>query len=151
MKQHTLKHVIPWILVMLYITWIFSNSFASGTVSGAESSLVANWILSLFMKVGISIPFEAFHFYIRKAAHFLEYALLGFLCFWAARKKFLWKGTVPTVILIGCTIPLCDEGIQMFSPGRTPAFLDCLIDMSGYLCGAMFFTLLLWISHCITK
>lgn len=83
--------------------------------------------------------------FVRKLAHFLEYALEGaltVLLFVAYRfrvKKGFWA-----MLLIGFVTAVIDESIQFFSPGRAPGILDVCIDMQGFICG-MFFAVVIGI------
>ncbi|TJY42749.1 VanZ family protein [Cohnella pontilimi] len=80
-------------------------------------------------------------FFIRKAAHIAEYAILGFLLFMAARRLFN-KRTSPWTI--GVTVLLCaalfassDEWHQRFVPDRTPRAADVLLDTCGAAVGIL--------------
>src|SRR5687767_1390131 len=72
---------------------------------------------------------------LRKAAHFLEYAILAVL-FWRALSG---GGPSDTRPLFWCTLifsvlyAFTDEVHQGFVPGRTPAVLDWVIDSAGAL------------------
>lgn len=74
-------------------------------------------------------------FAVRKTAHFLEYAVLGMLAvptfLVPARKGRLPRWLGPLVVAL---IPVADETIQRFVPGRESSPRDVLID----LCGAAF-------------
>ena len=69
--------------------------------------------------------------FMRKIAHFTEFALLGLEC-----ELYLFGRGTPlrTVLLFafGLLIGACDEILQIFT-GRGAAFTDVLIDFSGYL------------------
>ena len=73
-----------------------------------------------------------------KAAHFGEYAILGFL---AARAIFLITGwslrTSALVAVVGATtFAITDEIHQYFVPGRDADVLDVLADFLGAIAGA---------------
>jgi VanZ family protein len=137
---------ILWILIFLYILWIFSNSIQTGSQSGSLSEEVARFLLPIVEKTGFTIDFSRFHFYVRKAAHFSEYALLGFLVILAIHQKPLCRPAVLNYLIFLVLPPLIDETIQLFSPGRSGMFTDCLIDMSGNLAGSFLMYILILIA-----
>ena len=133
MKQPKERRLHPlYIVVFLYIGFIFYHSLMSGDASGSLSAQIAETILSMLEKIGLHFNFDAFHHFIRKLAHFSEYFVLALLVYQAAKKKPLFSTVLITLIIFGITVPLLDETIQLFTPGRVGALKDCLIDMSGY-------------------
>ena len=136
-KTHIRK--IHWLIVFLYICWIFSNSLNNGNLSSAESGTITRFILQCPSWIGITIPFDVFHHFIRKLAHFLEYALLGFLTSLSIHKEALFHNRTLNWIFFGIIPPLMDEGIQHFVPGRYGALTDSFLDMSGYCFGTAVF------------
>lgn len=130
------RNFLIWILIIAYVCWIFSNSLAIGKVSDAASTKVARFLIYYVNRLGFTIDFNLFHHYVRKLAHFSEYALLGFMIVLAIRIAPLMKSRFLNFVLLMLAIPLTDEGIQRFVPGRGPAFLDSFIDMGGILAGA---------------
>lgn len=137
--------MILWILVCAFILWIFSNSLENGASSGNLSEKVAAWLIHAVNSTGFSIAFDQFHFYVRKAAHFSEYALLGFLTVLAIHNGPLFRPVFCNFLLFWLLPPLMDEGIQHFVPGRYGALSDSLIDMSGFLAGSFLMYVLILI------
>ena len=131
MKKRTL---ILWTLTIVYTCLIWNNSLASGTSSGNLSEKVAEYLLTFVNKAGFTISFDLFHHYVRKLAHFSEYFLLAVLVLTSVHNTMKQKKYLP-LLLFGIGVPVIDETIQRFIPGRTGCFTDCLIDMSGYLAG----------------
>lgn len=70
--------------------------------------------------------FYATQKFVRKAGHFVFYALLGALVF-ATRGSRSARTTIRYCFAVACMTEL----MQFFSIGRTPAFLDVGIDMAG--------------------
>jgi VanZ family protein len=75
---------------------------------------------------------DEIHATIRKAAHFTEYAVFGWLIARALRDARGWQlhHALLAVALAG-TYAVSDELHQRFVPGRTAAFGDVLIDTLG--------------------
>ena len=76
--------------------------------------------------------------FIRKLAHFCEYALEGFLlmlCLRVYTRHFVRHMSWP--ILGGLLTALTDETIQLFSPGRSSQVLDVWLDFLGVLAGLL--------------
>jgi VanZ family protein len=136
MKKRTVLNLLIWIGVGCYVAWIFSNSLTIGEYSSAVSTKAANFLLRYVNRAGFTIDFNLFHHYVRKLAHFSEYALLGFMLVLAIRIAPLMKSKFLNFIIIMIGIPLTDELLQHFVPGRTTAFLDSFIDMAGILAGS---------------
>jgi len=76
--------------------------------------------------------------FVRKLAHFCEYALLGFLITTTA---WLWYGRLkPRIFMIlfcGLFIPVTDEFLQLFVDGRAGSVQDIVLDFSGFIFGMM--------------
>lgn len=123
---------------LLFVLFIFGNSMQTGTDSGAMSKAVVAFLSS----IGIHVP----ELLIRKAAHFLEYFALGLLLAIDIRcitKN--WWARVFAPLFCGLLIPVFDETIQLFTPGRSGEVRDVLIDFSGVVCGLALMTLLLFL------
>ena len=123
------------ILAMLTILFIWGNSCLSKELSGASSGVVTRFLRSIFDPNG-KIPVEIFHHFVRKAAHFIEFAALGLFVggfFLSLRAQ---KGTfVSLPILILLSVAVLDEYIQFFT-GRGSAVTDVILDFCGALTGA---------------
>jgi acetobutylicum phosphotransbutyrylase len=78
------------------------------------------------------MPFKHFHTLIRKFAHFSEYALLGILVSTVSSHTIEERQQKLVIILWMILVPILDEGIQYFTPGRSAELRDCLIDMCGF-------------------
>lgn len=71
-----------------------------------------------------------------KILHLAEYGILAVLLFFGF-KRYKWS------ILAGYLYAVSDELHQIFTPGRTPAFRDTLIDLFGILIGLFILRFLL--------
>ncbi len=117
------------VLIGLNLALIWGNSLLPSTSSNAASG----GVLTL---LGQLLPFlltEAGHTFLRKAAHFCEFAMLGLL--YCGRHR-LSKGEAPPhLMLFGMTVACIDETIQIFTPGRASSLIDVWIDTSGFALG----------------
>lgn len=128
-----------WIIVFLYILFIFSNSLQIGETSSAISGGLTQFLLSILHSFGWNIPFDTFHHFIRKLAHFSEYAGLGILVVYALRTAPLLTNLKLNYALFWILLPSMDETIQHFVPNRYGCIKDVLIDMSGFLCATLIY------------
>lgn len=151
------KAAIILILLFLWYSMIFSFSARNGETSGSLSGSIALKTAQVFDKLtfghrseeNIALLAEKLEFPIRKAAHFIEYAVLGCLWFFFFR-IFLGKagGKKQCICMLVCVgivflSAAGDEFHQTFISGRSGNFKDVLLDTAGgftgiSLCG--FFT-----------
>lgn len=139
--MHLVKKYGPWLLVAAYIAFIFSNSLADGTTSGALSGSISAAVYGWLQKIGVKLDPDNFHFLIRKVAHFTEYAGLGILIRLVTGKINGTGGWLLRLVFM-VSVPLVDETIQLFVPGRGGSLRDCVIDMAGYLTGFLIASLI---------
>lgn len=126
---------------------IFSFSAKNGTSSAGMSIGYAKELARILSFLGffqihsnadLMMHAEAVHTFVRKTAHFTEYAVLGFFTYKAVscdvqnRKK-----AVLTAQLISTGYASTDEIHQMFVPGREGKVFDVMIDSCGAFCGIM--------------
>ena len=131
------KNYIWTAVTVIYVLFIFSHSLKPSNISSEDSGKVLELVQKAFELWEINAPWVTEHV-IRKAAHFSEYTLLGIL---------LWNclpacGFVPQVrwlihLTAGCVIPLLDETIQLFVPGRSGQVGDIWIDCFGVAFGTL--------------
>ena len=138
--------VILILCTVLWLCFIYSNSLKSGEESGEQSGKVHDIIGTVTAFLGFDKPISE-HF-IRKAAHFTEFAVLGLLIcldLWSIRLLSLNKKLVTSVLWASVSVPACalfaaaDELLQNFSKGRGPSATDVLIDVSGSLTAVVVF------------
>ncbi|MBQ7922846.1 MAG: VanZ family protein [Clostridia bacterium] len=132
------------ILCILAALFIFSNSCKNGEESNAISSGLAESILALFNGNG-NIDTASFHKFIRKTAHFTEFAVLGafltLLMF--SVEKITGRYHVSAIFLSALITAVTDEFIQNFT-GRSSMVSDVLIDFSGAVTGILLAVLIVW-------
>ncbi len=119
-----------WILFCcLWIAFIFSNSLQPATASTAVSNGVLLRINTILQSMGS--PIQLSSFMIRKAAHFTEFAVLGFLLRLGMPPKDKKEKASAFSLLIGTIVAFTDEGIQIFTEGRSAQIRDVGIDFFG--------------------
>lgn len=125
-----------WLAVAAWTCFVWSRSLFPGPASSAQSNVVAELLRPMFEALGIR-EFSMCTFIVRKAAHFLEYLVLGALL--ALTKE---KGAKPVWprALLGVPVPCVDETIQLFVPGRSGQLSDVMLDCLGVACGAALVT-----------
>jgi len=120
--------------VVLWATLIFI--FSSGLFSGSNTSSIVRPVL-LWVYPSISDAALALvHGLIRKAGHFVEYAILALLAARAFRtsSRALFRDHWFAVSLTFVALyALSDEFHQSFVSSRTASIYDCLIDTAGGL------------------
>ena len=121
-------------MTALMLLFIWGNSLLPAAASQAESGRVENLLtpmLALLSKLGVTAAPSVL---VRKAAHFIEYFVFGYLfcnCLDEGGKRFL-------IAEAACLGAACaDECIQLLSPGRGPAVRDVMLDFSGGTCGVL--------------
>lgn len=124
------KAILFTAITIIWIAFIFYNSFMNGSQSTAESNFVYEIINKILGEGNISAQF------VRKAAHFTEYFILGILLLKTVWEyKHLIMRVITTPLFFGLFTAVCDETIQLFSEGRSSQVSDILIDFSGVVVG----------------
>jgi VanZ family protein len=120
------------LLFILMIAFIFYQSFQSGDTSSFMSSSFTQTLQSWLDAFGIQVTLQ--QEWIRIVAHALEFFLLGCI---TAGAIWIYRNPRMSALFrnIVVFIPLIDEGIQYFIPGRAFQWLDLLIDFAGLLLG----------------
>lgn len=135
MKQN--RRIIFFVLLsILAVCFIFSNSLEPREVSNDRSNGIVDEIKPIIDPQD-TIPRGTFNHYVRKSAHFLEFAALGFclmgLTDAIGRKRHIRR--ISTALLAALLVASTDETLQFFAVERGPGVKDVLIDCSGAACG----------------
>ena len=122
-------------LLLLDLVWIgfsLSRSMKPAAVSSSESGWVLNLVRAVF-------PFATMHL-VRKAAHFIEYFVLGILhdAVW----RTACKSNLLVPILAGLFVAAADELLQRSIPGRSGQLSDVVLDFCGVLAACLLMRLL---------
>ena len=120
---------LAWMAVMFnFSTPTWSASQTHDLLKGGLERMVP-----ILMENLSAADLDQLNFWVRKAAHVTEYALLaglGYLALWWGLKQ---SATRSLQITLGCSVlfAIADEFHQAFSPGRTPQTQDMLLDTCG--------------------
>lgn len=120
---------------------IFLFSAQTAPESNETSKGVLYWLLSLLRLTPYQMTALTNHF-IRKAAHFTVYALLGF-CLTGLYHHQSRIPKAPAAIVTAALYAVTDELHQSFVPGRGPMLTDVLLDTCGAVLGVLVMALLL--------
>lgn len=74
---------------------------------------------------------------VRKCAHFSEYAVLGVIARGLYRALRSEGAIHAPIVFLTVLVPVADECLQLFVPGRSGQLTDVLIDLSGLVTGAL--------------
>lgn len=145
-REMSKKAIVFAVFVILILCFIWGQSLLPHDASDGESRGIVAWLKPL-LDPNDRIDGETFHHYLRKTAHFTEFAALGF-CMSGFCWNLTWKK--PALRLPAsfgsCVLAACvDETIQVFNPGRGPGVKDVLLDSCGAAFGILVFLLLRWI------
>ena len=135
-KKQTLLCLV---LILLNLSFIWGNSFLAGPESSQLSGGVMEWLKEC---LGGELP--GGEFFIRKLAHFSEFACLGLLLTWLFQllsQSGIHGFTMP--LLCGVLAALTDETIQVLTPERGPSVIDVWIDTAGVTTGILVLLLIL--------
>ncbi len=149
--------VLLLLLIVGQMFFIFSNSHKNAVLSDAQSDSVVRLVTRVLLGKDLdtlpsNVQDTVTHF-VRKTAHFTEFAILGMLSsLWCLTFGLLSEGESRkrAVFFVGvtafcCIVGFLDELSQCFSDGRACRFTDVLIDTSGGLVA----TVVVFILHAV--
>ncbi|MCD7872134.1 MAG: VanZ family protein [Clostridiales bacterium] len=143
MQQGKIKKAVCWALTAACMCVIFYFSSRTAAESSAQSGTFVNLFKNLFGENGIT------DFIVRKSAHFLEFAGLGFPFSLALYTQFSQTKTFKAVFF-SSLYAITDEFHQLFVDGRACRIADWAVDTAGAAAGAVFFLIVLKIAICIS-
>lgn len=117
------------------IIWMSAIFYFSTDVFAGDNTGSLLWKVISFIYPGVTQEmFGWIHFYIRKAGHFTEYAVLALLLFRAFRSgagpRWRWRWALSSLLVTFLYASL-DEYHQTFTRHRVGSIYDSLIDTSG--------------------
>lgn len=127
------------------LVWIFEMSAKTAEESDALSKRIDYWICDVFIEDYQELPVEEqqrivsiLDCEVRKAAHYIEYMVLGLLLYRTSEFIFERRSIrAPIVISIGFLQALLDEYHQYFVSGRASQFADVVLDTFGMCTGVL--------------
>lgn len=137
---------------IVLVLFIWGNSAKPAEVSSEQSGGLAVFLENTAQKFNIVLTEGQAQHFIRKSAHFTEYAALGFLlgaAFSVYGKKLKVYGA--HVLLLCGIIAVTDEYIQLFFPGRSAEVTDVMLDFTGAVSGFLAVCLLVFFVQCRRK
>lgn len=123
------KVILP-VLAVLVLAFIWGHSIVPMYASEQESSIITEYIVAPVWRA-LTGSGDVSDEVVRKIAHVVEYAVLGFI----ATLCLSGKKALTVFSYCGCAA-LVDETIQLVS-GRGDMVLDIWIDMAGVLPGVL--------------
>ncbi len=120
-------------IILLTALYIWSNSLQSGAVSNEQSKMVLEIIEDVFRTPSLDTQ-EAQHI-VRKAAHVMEFALLGLEMAVLLLLTGKMRGqNIVNALFAGLAAAVVDESIQAFTL-RGSQVIDLWFDLAGVLMG----------------
>jgi VanZ family protein len=127
-----------WLPFLVWITLIFVGS--TDLMSAEHTSrFIVPFLRWLDPTMSVETLLQV-HFYLRKAAHVSEYAVLAALLYRALVNTILQSRVLlsAAIVLVVCSIyAMTDEFHQSFVPSRTASARDVVIDSVGALVGML--------------
>ncbi len=133
-SEKSLRHgrIFRYVPLILWIGLILLASTTNASMS--NTSRFVRPILEFLFPNASDATLLLYHGYVRKTAHFAEYAILAFFAsraFWNSAKDFLRKFWYVAALVLVLMIGSIDELNQSLNPTRTGSVFDVLIDLSG--------------------
>lgn len=129
----------PLVLCIGFISFASTAGF-----SASNTSMFIRPLLKWLFPGHSEAELDSLHFLIRKAGHFLEYAVLAFLArraFITSTHLFIRRRWFESALLLVVLNSLLDELHQSFVPSRTGSIYDSAIDIAGGLTVLIIFKL----------
>jgi VanZ family protein len=128
------RFITHWLPLLFWMCVIFGASTDLG--SPEHTSLFVRPFLLWLNPHMSEETIERVHYGIRKTAHFVEYAILGFLIWRVVQSAAALSGHGPAwhfrfALLLAALYAASDEAHQIFVPSREAAVRDVLIDTCG--------------------
>lgn len=150
-----IRRILFTVLAIVWMILIFYMSAQNGTSSSGMSDRICDMIGHVLVPgydtksaVWQAEFIASISFYIRKAAHMTEYAILGILWLLTLRA---WELKIKRAVLFSVIISIVyaatDEAHQLMVAGRAGQIRDVFIDAAGVLIGAGIALLV----HCVRK
>lgn len=148
------KQLLCLLLIGTTVLFIFYNSAQPVPASEKQSTNVAESIAQK-QKEDFATPadWHTFVTYVRKAAHAIEFFVLGLelsMLFLVLRRKTRMLQAVWNTLSVALTVAVADESIQILS-GRGPKVRDVLLDFCGAVCAVLLVSAVYFTVRAIAK
>lgn len=136
-SRNRVTRVVWTCALLLWVAFMWGHSLANGDASSLESSHAVAVLRPILNALGI-VDQHSMTYAVRKAAHFCEYAVMGMLLWQNGRVRGMdaVRGSGWWAAL-ALAVPVCDEFIQSFVPGRSSMVSDVVLDFCGACCGLL--------------
>lgn len=135
------------VLLVAWVAFIWGHSLANGFSSSLESGRAVQILRPLLNAMGL-VDEEQMTFAVRKTAHFCEYAVLGMLLYANGHSRGMYtREGSGWWMALALAIPVADEYIQAFVPGRSSQVSDVVLDFVGAVTGLVVVLLIRRIRH----
>lgn len=131
MPAQRISRYLPLVLWMAFISFASTSGFSGVNTSRFIRPLVL-WLFPDTTDETLSI----IHFIVRKVAHFVEYAVLGFLAaraFTTSSHERIKRRWFPLALILIALYALFDEFHQSYVPSRSASIYDSMVDTAGGL------------------
>lgn len=128
------RRLARYLPLVLWIGFIFFAS--SGQMSASETSRFVAPVVRWFFPDIDGETLKTIHIFVRKTAHFVEYALLALIAaraFLTSSRSVLRRNWFALSFVLVAIVALFDEYNQSFYATRTGTIYDSLLDMTGGL------------------
>ncbi len=136
-----LYRLLLWLCTLGIAAMIFGFSAQDGDASSSTSGRIVTGVIQVVDEdYSTRPPAEQQNIYsfvehlVRKGAHFLEYAALGFFLRLLAG-SYGWRRPTRLCLLLGALYAGTDELHQLFTSQRSAMWQDVLLDSAGVLAG----------------
>lgn len=135
MSKGTCKNfykIVSAIALLAIIFFIFYHSAQDGFQSSQSSAWVTAWLQSLFTFIGLT--FTITETIVRTLAHLIQFFFFGLMIaiHLVLYREKPWKQHFITLLVL---LPIFDESLQYFVPGRAFEVQDLIVDYIGILLG----------------
>lgn len=138
-----MKKIISLVLLISWMTLIFSLSSKNGEESGSMSTELIKTVVKIVTNIESEEKLDKiadkYSFIVRKCAHFFEYFVLSFLTINVLYSFDVKKFTILYAALFCVIYAITDEVHQLFVGERSGQISDVLLDSSASLIGSYIF------------
>lgn len=131
-----LKRFLPIVLSILWLVLAVFLSLQNGSGTGALSRGSTKWLVDRLSRIGLNLNFTTLHAFLRVAAHFIVFFVLGMLFAWSLNAWGairIWH-VLATLTAVTAIAVLVEVG-KLRIPGRHLQWNEALLNVSGVWCG----------------